>query len=169
MQKNFGYFGGYLYYENDEVLKKQYEILSKNEANLKQISGRKFEATINTEENGYVIFTIPYNKGFKAIVDGKDAEIINIHTIKPLDKAAVVDSVKKTGAVITVENHNVIGGLKSAVCEVLMEECPVPLRCIGVKDKFGQVGKMPYLKEQYEMRSEDIVEKALEVLSLKNR
>lgn len=98
---------------------------------------------------------------------GIDAEIINIHTIKPIDRAAVVASARKTGAVLTVENHNVIGGLKSAVCEVLMEECPVPLRAIGVEDKFGQVGKMPYLKEQYKMRAEDIVEKALEVSSLK--
>ena len=91
----------------------------------------------------------------------------SIHTIKPIDRAAVVASARKTGAVLTVENHNVIGGLKSAVCEVLMEECPVPLRAIGVEDKFGQVGKMPYLKEQYNMRAEDIVEKALEVLALK--
>lgn len=98
---------------------------------------------------------------------GIDAEIINIHTIKPIDRAAVVASARKTGAVLTVENHNVIGGLKSAVCEVLMEECPVPLRAIGVMDKFGQVGKMPYLKEQYRMRAEDIVEKAREVLLLK--
>lgn len=98
---------------------------------------------------------------------GIDAEIINIHTIKPIDRAAVVASARKTGAVLTVENHNVIGGLKSAVCEVLMEACPVPLRAIGVEDKFGQVGKMPYLKEQYKMRTEDIVEKALEVLALK--
>ena len=98
---------------------------------------------------------------------GIDAEIINIHTIKPIDRAAVVASARKTGAVLTVENHNVIGGLKSAVCEVLMEECPVLLRAIGVMDKFGQVGKMPYLKEQYKMRAEDIVEKAREVRSTK--
>ena len=98
---------------------------------------------------------------------GINAEIINIHTIKPIDKAAVVASARKTGAVLTVENHNLVGGLKSAVCEVLMEECPVPLRAIGVDDKFGQVGKMPYLKEQYKMRAEDIVEKALEVLATK--
>lgn len=98
---------------------------------------------------------------------GINAEIINIHTIKPIDKESVIASARKTGAVLTVENHNVIGGLKSAVCEVLMEECPVPLRAIGVNDKFGQVGKMPYLKEQYNMRAEDIVKKAIEVLNLK--
>lgn len=99
---------------------------------------------------------------------GIDAEVINVHTIKPIDRAGVVASAKKTGAVLTVENHNVIGGLKSAVCEVLMEECPVPLRAVGVEDKFGQVGRMSYLKECYNLRASDIVEKALEVLSLKN-
>lgn len=98
---------------------------------------------------------------------GINAEIINIHTIKPIDRTAVIESAKKTGVVLTVENHNIIGGLKSAVCEVLMEEFPVPLRAIGIEDKFGQVGKMPYLKEQYNMRAKDIVNKALEVLDLK--
>lgn len=98
---------------------------------------------------------------------GIDAEIINVHTIKPIDWAGIVASAKKTGAVLTVENHNVIGGLKSAVCEVLIEECPVPLRSVGVEDEFGQVGKMPYLRECYNLRASDIVQKALEVLSLK--
>ncbi len=99
--------------------------------------------------------------------EGISAEIINIHTIKPIDREAVVASAKKTGAVLTVENHNVIGGLKSAVCEVLMEEYPVPLRAIGINDVFGQVGKMPYLKEVYRMRKEDIVAAAKEVVQLK--
>ena len=98
---------------------------------------------------------------------GISADIINIHTIKPLDKVSVVESAKKTGAVLTVENHNLIGGLKSAVSEVLIEEFPVPLRSIGINDVFGQVGKMPYLKEVYKMRAEDIVDKAMEVVSLK--
>ena len=110
--------------------------------------------------------TLIANEKLKSM--GIDAEIINIHTIKPIDKAAVVASVRKTGAVLTVENHSVIGGLKSAVCEVLMEEFPVPLRAVGVQDKFGQVGKMPYLKEQYNMQAEDIVKKAIEVLAAKN-
>lgn len=100
---------------------------------------------------------------------GINAEIINIHTIKPIDRTAVIESAKKTGIVLTVENHNIIGGLKSAVCEVLMEEFPVPLRAIGIEDKFGQVGKIPYLKKEYNMRAEDIVNKALEVLKLKSK
>ena len=99
--------------------------------------------------------------------EGINAEIINIHTIKPIDKEAVINSAKKTGAVLTVENHNTIGGLKSAVSEVLIEDALVPLRAIGIKDQFGQVGKMDYLKEVYKMRAEDIVSAAKEAISLK--
>ncbi len=101
--------------------------------------------------------------------EGILAEIINIHTLKPIDRNAIIESARKTGAVLTAENHNVIGGLKSAVCEVLMEEYPVPLRSIGINDVFGQVGKMPYLKEVYNMRAEDIVEKAKELIELKGK
>lgn len=93
---------------------------------------------------------------------GISAEVINIHTIKPIDKKTIVDSAKKTKKVITAENHNVIGGLRSAVCEVLMENYPVPLRSIGIEDRFGQVGKMDYLKEEYKMRAKDIFDLALE-------
>ena len=99
--------------------------------------------------------------------EGIDAEIINIHTIKPIDRDAVVASAKKTGAVVVAENHNVIGGLTSAVCEVLMEEYPVPLRAVGVKDRFGQVGKMPFLKEEYHMTAQDIVAAVKEAIKLK--
>lgn len=96
---------------------------------------------------------------------GIDAEVINIHTIKPIDKEAIIKSAKKTKKVITAENHNIIGGLRSAVCEVLMENYPVPLKSIGVNDKFGQVGKLPYLKKEYNMQAIDIVNKALEFYS----
>lgn len=109
--------------------------------------------------------TMEANKILKE--QGINADIINIHTIKPIDKQAIIDSARKTGAVLTVENHNVIGGLKSAVCEVLMEEYPVPLRAIGIKDQFGQVGKLPFLKEFYKMRAEDIVNSAKELISSK--
>lgn len=98
---------------------------------------------------------------------GIDAEIINIHTIKPVDREAVVASARKTGAVVTCENHNVIGGLKSAVAEVLIEDCPVPLRAVGVKDHFGEVADKDYLMKKYHMTSEDIVKAAEEVIKLK--
>lgn len=98
---------------------------------------------------------------------GINAEIINVHTIKPLDEETVINSAKKTRAVVTAENHNIIGGLRSAVAETLSENCPVPLRSIGVRDTFGQVGKMPFLKETYNMTSEDIVNAVLSVLKMK--
>jgi transketolase len=94
---------------------------------------------------------------------GINADIINIHTIKPLDEKAILESVRKTGKCLTAENHNVIGGLRSAVAELLSEKYPVPMRSIGIKDKFGQVGKMDYLKEVYEMRVEDIIGKVREL------
>lgn len=99
--------------------------------------------------------------------EGISADIVSIHTVKPIDRDAVVASAKKTGAVVTAENHNIIGGLRSAVAEVLAEECPTPLCAVGIRDVFGQVGKLPYLKEAYRMRAEDIVEAVREVLKLK--
>lgn len=99
--------------------------------------------------------------------EGVEAEVINIHTIKPIDRDAVIASAKKTGAVVTCENHNIIGGLKSAVSEVLTEEYPVPVKAVGVKDHFGEVGKMDYLKKKYNMTAEDIVKAAKEAISLK--
>ncbi len=99
---------------------------------------------------------------------GINTEIINIHTIKPIDEESIIASVHKTGAAVTVENHNIIGGLRSAVAEVLSENCPAPLRSIGIRDSFGQVGKMPYLKEVYNMSAENIVQAVLSVLKSKS-
>lgn len=96
-----------------------------------------------------------------------EAEVINIHTIKPIDRETIIESSKKTGAVVTCENHNVVGGLKSAVAEVLAEECPVPLKAVGVQDHFGEVGSLDFLKEKYHMTSEDIIKAAKEVISKK--
>ncbi|MGP7819706.1 transketolase family protein [Niallia sp. 01092] len=94
-----------------------------------------------------------------------NAEVINIHTIKPIDREAVIKSAKKTGAVVTCENHNIIGGLKSAVAEVLVEDHPVPIKAVGINDHFGEVGFIPYLQEKYGMQKEHIVKAAKEVLS----
>lgn len=99
--------------------------------------------------------------------EGINAELINIHTIKPIDREAIIKSAKKTGCVVTAENHNLLGGLKSAVSEVLCEECPVPVRSIGVPDVFGEVGNLSYLKGVYNMTANDIVEKVKEVITLK--
>ncbi len=91
--------------------------------------------------------------------DGIDAEIINIHTIKPLDRELVVESAKKTGKVVTVEEHSVIGGLGSAVAEVLCEEAPTKMLRIGVNDTFGESGPALELLHKYELDAEGIYNK----------
>ena len=96
---------------------------------------------------------------------GVYAEIINIHTIKPIDADLIINSAKKTRKVITCENHNVIGGLASAVCEVLSENIPTPLASIGIKDSFGEVGKLNDLKVKFKMTSDDIVKAYLRLSS----
>ncbi|MDA8125055.1 MAG: transketolase family protein [Deltaproteobacteria bacterium] len=100
---------------------------------------------------------------------GISAEVINPHTIKPLDAETVLTSVRKTGAAVTCENHNIIGGLRSAVAEVVTESCPVPLLSVGVPDHFGKVSKLAYLQENLKMMPGDIVERALACLDLKAR
>ena len=99
--------------------------------------------------------------------EGIDAEIINVHTIKPIDRETVIRSARKTGAAVTCENHNVLGGLYSAVAEVLIEEYPIPMKAIGVQDHFGEVAKMDYLKKKYHMTAEDIAAAAKETVSKK--
>lgn len=89
--------------------------------------------------------------------EGIDAEVINISTIKPLDNELVLASAKKTGKVVTAEEHSIIGGLGSAVCELLAEEHPVKVTRIGVKDCFGQSGSPAALLEHYGLTAADIV------------
>jgi transketolase len=98
---------------------------------------------------------------------GVSAEVINVHTIKPIDAATVLASVRKTGAAVTCENHNIIGGLGSAVAEVVSEGCPVPLRYVGIHDHFGEVSKMDYLLKKFKMTADDIVEQALGCVAMK--
>ena len=99
--------------------------------------------------------------------EGIDAEVINIHTVKPIDRDLIVASAKKTCAVVTAEEHNIIGGLGSAVCEVLAEEFPVPVLRVGVEDKFGMSGKVPELLEIYGLTSENIAAKAKRAVAMK--
>ncbi len=99
--------------------------------------------------------------------EGISAEVINIHTVKPLDKELIVSSARKTGAVVTAEEHSVIGGLGSAVCEALAEEYPVPVLRVGVEDKFGKSGKVPALLEMYGLTAENIKNKAKAAIALK--
>lgn len=99
--------------------------------------------------------------------DGIDAEVINIHTIKPIDTELLVKSASKTGAVVTAEEHNVIGGLGGAVCEALSEKLPVPVLRVGVEDKFGKSGKVPVLLEEYGLTAQNIAAKAKAAVALK--
>ena len=99
--------------------------------------------------------------------EGISARVINIHTIKPIDKDIIIDAAKKTGAIVTAEEHNVIGGLGSAVAEVLCENAPVPMLRVGIEDKFGRSGKVPPLMEMYGLTVENLVAKAKAALALK--
>ncbi|AIS53032.1 transketolase subunit B [Thermoanaerobacter kivui] len=92
--------------------------------------------------------------------EGIEATVVNIHTIKPIDKDLIVEVAKKTGKVITAEEHNIIGGLGSAVCEVLSEEYPVKVKRIGIRDEFGQSGSPKELLKHYGLTAEDIVKAA---------
>lgn len=98
----------------------------------------------------------------KLAVDGIDAKIINIHTIKPLDEELIVAAAKETGKVVTVEEHSVIGGLGSAVCDALAEKCPVPVKKIGVQDVFGESGPAVALLAKYKLDGEGVYEQVKE-------
>jgi len=99
--------------------------------------------------------------------EGISARIINIHTIKPLDKDIILKAAKETGAIVTAEEHSVIGGLGSAVSEVLAEEYPVPVVKLGVYDTFGHSGPAPKLLDEFGLRAANIVEKAKKAISMK--
>lgn len=99
--------------------------------------------------------------------EGISAEIINIHTIKPLDTELVIASASKCGAVVTAEEHNIIGGLGSAVCETLAGAVPTPVLRVGVEDTFGRSGKVPALMEMYGLTAANIVAKAKAAIALK--
>ncbi len=103
---------------------------------------------------------LPVSESLKAAemlaADGIDAQVINIHTIKPLDEEIVVAAAKATGKIFTVEEHSIIGGLGSAVAEVLSEKCPVKVTRIGVKDTFGESGPAKELLKKYELDAEGI-------------
>ena len=99
--------------------------------------------------------------------EGISARVINIHTIKPLDKEIVLKAAKETGAIVTAEEHNIIGGLGSAVAEAVCEACPVPVVRVGTNDVYGHSGKVPPLLEMYGLTPANIVAKAKEAIALK--
>ncbi len=99
--------------------------------------------------------------------EGVSVELINMHTIKPLDKEAVVAAAKKTGCIVTAEEHNVIGGLGDAVCDAVCEEYPVPVVKVGVEDTFGKSGPALDLLPLFGLDAKNIVEKAKIAISKK--
>jgi transketolase len=111
---------------------------------------------------------------WKAIEAGKilkekgiEAEIINIHTIKPLDVEAIVESIKKTGCAVTAEEHNVLGGLGDSIAQVAAKEFPIPIEMIGTQDTFGESGKPTELLKKYGLDTEFIVAAAEKAIGRK--
>ena len=105
--------------------------------------------------------------GKELFANGISAEIINIHTIKPLDENAVIQSVQKTNCVVTAEEHQVYGGLGDAISQVLARRHPVPLELVAVNDRFGESGKPAELMKKYGLTASDIVTAANKVLNRK--
>ena len=99
--------------------------------------------------------------------EGISARVINIHTIKPIDKEILEKAAAETGAIVTAEEHNVIGGLGSAVAEAVGESCPVPVLRVGVKDTYGHSGTVPALLEAYGLTPSAIVDAAKRAVSMK--
>jgi len=101
--------------------------------------------------------------------EGISCEVINLHTIKPIDRKALIASAKKTGAVVTAEEHQLAGGMGSAVAEVLAQECPVPIEMVGVKDTFGESGQPWELMRKYHLMDADIIKAVKRVLRRKRK
>jgi transketolase len=98
---------------------------------------------------------------------GIKVRVVNIHTIKPIDTDILVNAARQTGVIITAEEHSIIGGLGSAVCEVVSERHPVPVIRVGIKDTFGESGKPAELLKAYGLTAEDIVKAVLKGIELK--
>jgi transketolase len=98
---------------------------------------------------------------------GISVSVVDMHTIKPLDQELVIKKAQETGAILTVEEHSIIGGLGSAICELLSEYCPVPVLRMGIRDEFGQSGSPQELLRHYGLEVEDIVQKVQKLLEIK--
>jgi len=101
-------------------------------------------------------------------VQGISARVIDMHTIKPIDREIIIESAKLTGAIVTAEEHNIIGGLGSAVMEVVGEECPIPVVRLGVNDVFGHSGTAEALMIRYGLTSDNLIEKVKFAISKKS-
>lgn len=132
-----------------------------------------FRADVMREGTGVTIFAtgIEVEQAMMAaeILNEQEisVEVINVHTIKPLDVETIVKSVRKTKCAVVCENHNVIGGLGSGIAETLAQNTPTPLEFIGIQDRFGEVGKISYLIKAFKMDSASIVEAVHKVIERK--
>lgn len=99
--------------------------------------------------------------------DNISARVINIHTIKPIDKEIIIKAASETGAILTVDEHNIMGGLGSAVSEVVVENYPVPMKIMGVKDCFGQSGKPQQLFEKFNLTYKDVIDNTKKLIEKK--
>jgi len=107
-------------------------------------------------------------KAAKALrAEGVSAKVIDMFTWKPIDAKLVADCASSTGAIVTAENHNVIGGLGSAVAEAVVQSHPVPIEMVGIKDRFGQVGTEDFLRKEYNLTAEEIVKSAKRAIARK--
>jgi len=102
------------------------------------------------------------------VKEGIDAGVINVHTIKPLDREAILRAARGTGALVTVEEHNIIGGLGGAVAEVLVEEAPVPMVRVGIRDTYGESGPWKELFAKYGLTAANIAQAAKKVMKRKS-
>ncbi|MHB8619608.1 MAG: transketolase C-terminal domain-containing protein [Chloroflexota bacterium] len=100
---------------------------------------------------------------------GITARVINLSTLKPLDEEALVDAAKQTGAIVTIEEHQIIGGLGSAVAELVVRSYPVPMKMIGMNDQFGESGKPEELLVKFDLTTEAIVAPVHDVIQMKKR
>ena len=116
--------------------------------------------------NGYMVH-LALEAAEMLAAEGISAEVINFHTIKPFDRELLAASAAKTGAVVSAEEHNIIGGLGSAVAEALCETVPAPLERVGVEDTFGRSGKVPLLLEYYGLTAANIAAKARAAIARK--
>ncbi len=99
--------------------------------------------------------------------DGVSARVVDLFTWKPIDTELIVDCAEKTGAIVTAENHNIFGGLGSAVAEAVTQNCPVPMEFVGVTDRFGQVGTEDFLRAEYGLTAENVAAAAKRAIERK--
>ncbi len=119
--------------------------------------------------SGYVMLPEALKAAEILGAEGIDAAVVDMHTVKPLDKDLVLEYAKKTGAVVVCENHQKACGLFAAVAELLIEEFPIPVQAVAIEDQFGQVGTQDYLQRIYGLTADNIVSKSKNVLERKEK